>query len=235
MLARAVDNNYAPLAACADLMVIHRHVAGELICGPTTPAGLFIVKEGLVRLFRLTADGREVTLSLASAGDVFGVLAPETAEMTFAEVLEPAVVCVVDDQTLTRVFSQEPAFAISLLRRFSDRLGAAEARVQELAFATAPQRIARALLRRCDGRPGQLRTTHADLAKDAAVARETVTKVLADLESTGAVATRRRSVRILQPALLHRMADGPSPQKSQSSDPNHISRPPLMATTDPVM
>lgn len=183
-------------------MQIRRHGPGQVVCGPNSLPGLYILKSGRVRLYRLTSDGREVTLLTATPGDVFGVIGPDPATVTVGEAMQDTVVCVVDEVALNHIVVADPTVAVDLLSRLSERLNIAEERVEELAFASAPQRVARALLRRCPGNFGLLRTTHADLAKDAAVARETVSKVLADLEAGGVVTTRRRLVRILDlPAL----------------------------------
>lgn len=200
-----VRSSYHPPAGWQQLLEVRHHVRGQIVRAPGDMSALYIVKDGRVRLYRLTPDGREVTLRTVRTGDVFGVLGSDRPDETFAEAVQDTAAWVVDEPALHRVVAATPGVVIDLLSQLSARLSVAEARVVELAFASAPQRVARALLRRCDDRAGVLRMTQSELGKDAAVARETVSKVLSDLDGDGVITTRRGMVGVIDvPALRAR-------------------------------
>lgn len=169
---------------------------------------LSLVRRGRIRLQRIAPDGREVTVAVVTAGGVYGPLVRDTAAASHAVVERPAEVCVADEATMAIVLRDHPRLALAMLRSLSARLVEAEARIETLAFASAPQRVAQSLLARRDGYDRVVRATHEQLAKDAAVARETVSKVLGGLERRGAVATHRRRVDILDLHSVQRLAAG---------------------------
>lgn len=154
---------------------------------------------------RLRPTGHELV------GDVFGNLPMFGAlsRNTFAVAASEAVICRVDEDRLTELIGRHPEIAMRLLSIVGERLAAAEDQVEDLVFRTAEQRIARSILRLLGSstRP-KLSVSHEEIARRAGVARETVTKMLGDLERSGTVKIGYRSLRVLDlDALQERAAD----------------------------
>lgn len=161
---------------------------------------LYIIKRGGVRLYRLSTDGREITLGELGVGDVFGNLPMFGAlsRNTYAVVSSEAMICHIDEANLLALIGRHPQIAIRLLAIVGERLGEAEDQIEDLVFRSADQRIARAILRLLDAsRKSKLTVSHDEIARRAGVARETVSKMLKDLEQTGLVKTGYRSLRVL--------------------------------------
>jgi CRP-like cAMP-binding protein len=75
------------------------------------------------------------------------------------------------------------------------RLAASEARLEELAYRSAPARIAAVLLRLTDGRTGaEVAVTHQEAGDMIGALRETVSKILEEFQVDGLVELRRGHV-----------------------------------------
>lgn len=175
--------------------------AGRLLYAPgASDEALWILKQGAVRLYRLSTDGREVSLGTLGPGDVFGTmpLFGSFGRLTFAEAAEPSVVCRMDEHRLESLVSRHPQVAIRLLRLVGERMAVLEDLLEDLAFRSAEQRVARAVLRmRDERRSDRLVVSHEQVAKAAGVARETATKIIGTLERAGVVETGYRRMRIV--------------------------------------
>ncbi len=170
---------------------------------------LYIVKRGTVRLYRLSHDGREVTLGELALGDVFGTLPlfGALSRNTYAVAATDALICKITEERLADLCARHPDMALRLLRIVGERLASAEDQIEDLVFRTAEQRIARQIIKMLESaNRSKLTVSHEEIARNAGVARETVTKMLKDLERHGAVKTGYRSLRVLDPAPLERRA-----------------------------
>ncbi|MEX0874626.1 MAG: Crp/Fnr family transcriptional regulator [Actinomycetota bacterium] len=186
--------------------------AGRLVVTPNSVEKvLYILKKGGVRLYRLSRDGREVTLGTLAPGDVFGTLPlfGALSRNTYAEAATEAVICKINEEQLADLVARHPDIAITLLRIVGERLAAAEDQIEDLAFRSAQQRVARAVVKLLEAsRRGKLSVSHEQIARDAGVARETVTKVLGGMEREGWIKTGYRSLRVLEPdPIRERAAD----------------------------
>lgn len=172
---------------------------------------LYILKRGTVRLYRLSHDGREITLGDLAVGDVFGTLPifGALSKNTFAVAATEAMICKVTEERLMGLIARHPDMATRLLRILGERLTAAEDQIEDLVFRTAEQRIARSIIRLVETTSrSKLTVSHEEIARSAGVARETVTKMLNELERVGVVKTGYRSLRVLdRDAMDQRAAD----------------------------
>jgi CRP/FNR family transcriptional regulator len=165
---------------------------------------LYIVAAGRIRLYRTSPEGAEKTLAVLSDGDVFGDLSAidglgrsAAAEaMTDAQVVQvragPFMMCLEESRTL----------AVRLIKRLAKMLRETDESLDLLAFADARTRIASALLKNStpSGRVTEL--THRDIAAIASTARETVSRVIADLIDAGVLGVNGRDYQILDSLAL---------------------------------
>lgn len=172
---------------------------------------LYILKRGSVRLYRLSQEGREITLGDLAVGDVFGTLPifGALSKNTYAVAATDAMICKITEDRLISLIARHPDMATRLLRILGERLTAAEDQIEDLVFRTAEQRIARSIIRLIETvNKSKLTVSHEEIARSAGVARETVTKMLKELERVGVVKTGYRSLRVLdRSALDQRAAD----------------------------
>lgn len=183
---------------------------GRLVVTPGSDEQvLYILKKGAVRLYRLSRDGREVTLGTISPGDVFGTLPlfGALSRHTYAEAATDALICKISEPQLENLIERHPQIGVRLLRIVGERLAAAEDQIEDLAFRSAEQRVARAVVKLlASSKRGKLSVSHEQIARSAGVARETVTKVLGGMERHGWIKTGYRSLRVIDPTPIEERA-----------------------------
>ena len=159
---------------------------------------VYLVKRGKVRLTRLTSEGKEVTVAVLGAGDLFGeeTLFASTPRTTHAVCIEETLLCSAKADDLFSLLSETPTLALNVAKVLSDKLLDASATMEDLAYANVPDRILHALARLGDehgietpaGVLLNLRLTHADIASLIGSTRETVSLELSQLIKAGRVA-----------------------------------------------
>jgi CRP/FNR family transcriptional regulator, cyclic AMP receptor protein len=184
---------------------------GKLVYMPgETSEALFLLKAGRVQIYRLSADGKKVVLSILQPETFFGdmPLAGQQMYGTYAEALDDCTVCVLGRADLERLLRTRPQVAIRLLEVVGRRLLEAEAVIEDFAFKSVPGRLATVLLRLSAGGDDQLvGYTHQDLAEIIGTYRETATQTLDDFKRRGLVELGRKHVRILDAKGLETIAE----------------------------
>ena len=138
------DLSAAETAAIAAAAPMKTYAAGEILYSPHSPVeALFVLKSGRVRIFRVAADGRELTTAILTPGTIFGemVLTGQHMDDNFAEALDEATVWVMTRADVQRFLLADPRIAA----RITEILGARLVEMDSV-FKTVPQRIAAALV-----------------------------------------------------------------------------------------
>jgi CRP-like cAMP-binding protein len=191
-------------------------VAGTLIYSPDEHSEvLFLLKEGRVRLYRLSPDGKALTTAMIEPGLVFGEMAllGQGMQDSFAEALEDSILFTLSRRDVQQVLLADPRISRRLLELASRRLADTERKLEEFAFRNVPQRLASLLLQLAHVPPGQragpvtlpARYTHQQLAEMIGTYRETVTKVLNDLRQQGLVRMDHGHIQLVDPEALQAM------------------------------
>src|SRR5918997_2680842 len=109
---------------------------------------LFMLKKGRVRIYRVSPDGREFTLSVVGAGTVFGAmsLTAQRLENAYAEAMERVVVCKMKRLDLERLVLDKPQVGLKVMGVLSERLSLAEDRMEDIALKEVPARLASFIL-----------------------------------------------------------------------------------------
>ena len=166
---------------------------------------LFLVKRGRVTLYRLTPSGKRLDLATIGPQAFFGEmpLLGESLRHTFAEAGEDALLCVMSRADVERLIREQPPVALRMIEVLGTRLALAEARLEELAYRSAPARVSAVLLRLSEGRAGaEVSVTHQELGDMIGALRETVTKILDEFQAEGIVELRRGRVLVHDPERL---------------------------------
>ncbi|MDE2994059.1 MAG: Crp/Fnr family transcriptional regulator [Chloroflexota bacterium] len=164
---------------------------------------LYILKEGRVQLYRLSAEGRKLVLAILEPGTVFGEMSMIGQGMydAFAEAAEPCTICVMSRRDVEALIRSKPQIALRLLELVAVRMQELETQLEDIAFRSVPVRLATLLLRLAgdskDEAPiaatvGGL--THQDLADMLGVYRETVTTALDKFRNNNLIAIGRRQL-----------------------------------------
>jgi CRP/FNR family transcriptional regulator, cyclic AMP receptor protein len=199
------------LAWLADHTTMVTARRGQLIYTPgETREGLFLLKAGSVRLYRLTADGKKLILSTLGPHTVFGDMPLTGQQMygAYAEAASDCTICVLGRADLEKLIAARPLVALRLLEIVGQRLVEAEAVIEDFAFKAVPGRLATLLLRLADRSGGEevRGHTHQELAEMIGSYRETVSVTLDDFRRRGFVTSGRRHVQILDRRGLERLS-----------------------------
>jgi CRP/FNR family cyclic AMP-dependent transcriptional regulator len=178
---------------------------GQILYTPQeTSEVLLMLKKGRVRIYRVSPDGREFTLTVVGAGTVFGEM-PLTAqrlENAYAEAMEPVAVCKMRRPDFERLVMDKPQVGLKVMSVLSERLLLAEDRMEDIALKEVPTRLASFILQLIESEgvvtregykvPAQY--THRQVATMIGSKRETVTKAFTLLQQAGAVELKRRRI-----------------------------------------
>ncbi len=170
--------------------------------------GLYIIKSGLVKVYMLHRDGREKTLAILTPGDVLGEMTVYGSDLRSAtvETLELTTFLIINKVDFRSLLFKIPKISISMIEMISNRLRQANRQIQELSFMNSRSRVICNLLHLAEehgkivrGEIGiPLRLTHAELGKLAGVSRETVTKVLVELQDNNLIDSNNKQLRVLE-------------------------------------
>lgn len=156
---------------------------------------VYLVKRGNIRISRITPDGKEITVAILGAGDIFGeeTLFAKGQRTTIATTVGEALVCTARADELFELLSRDPELALNVAKIVHDRLDDASATIEDLAYAKVADRLIHLFERLAvehgvetgDGTRIEVRLTHADIASLIGSTRETVTVELTNLAREG--------------------------------------------------
>ena len=181
---------------------------------------LFFVKSGFLKILRVLDDGAEVLVDVIGPGEIFGRLRephrqmPTTREL--AEASEQATVCVLQRNEFERYLEQTPHLQREIIATLDDRVERIQQRFVDLAFRSAPQRLAAFLDRFVEeyGRQqhGVRRATmplsQQELGYLVGMSRQSVTTLLNEWRQNGVIAFDRRELAITDHSHLQHIIEG---------------------------
>lgn len=151
---------------------------------------LFIIKEGKVKITRLSEEGREVILSILGEGEFFGEMSILDGEARSANViaLADSEVFVLKRQDFINILTSNPQIAITLLEELAARIRKSDQQIEYLSLADAENRVAMTLLRLAEEsgtfKMGQVTIEELPMQQDMAnmsgTSRETISRMLSE-------------------------------------------------------
>jgi CRP-like cAMP-binding protein len=182
--------------------------------------GLLAVVSGIVKVSVPSPDGKEIVLNIIGAGEIFGEIAlldgePRTADAVAATRCQ---LLFLDRRDFLRVLHAQPFLAIKLLAVVSGRLRRTSGQVEDIAFATAPARIAKALFRLAEiqgtinGETPRIVVTQKELGQTVGLSRESTNKCLRTWEKAGYIHLEKGGCTIRNRQLLHNALSEPHPR-----------------------
>ncbi len=203
------EDSLLELAASTTLRRFER---GEVLFWEGDPcAGLHIIQNGSIKLFRISPQGRQHIIRVLQEGEtcnevpVFdGGINPVNVEA-----LEPTSVWVVDAGAVQVLMRKDPEFMHKTIQNLSRMMRHLVKLVSEMAFYQVTHRLARLIseipadeLRGTGG----ARWTQDQLAARLGTVREVVARSLRELERSGAIEVENRRILIKDNAVLQQWA-----------------------------
>ncbi len=164
---------------------------------------IYVLKEGSMKLTRLSSDGRELTVDLLEPGDIFGELsiAGEEQRETCAEALEDSLICATGREEFENFICKNPAFSLAITKLIGFRLRRVETRLENLIFHDVYTRLlilfkdlAEKYGEHCaQGSIIKIKLTHQEIANLIGSSRETVTLEVNNLKKNGLICMEGRN------------------------------------------
>ena len=175
---------------------------------------LFLLQSGRVRLYKLSIEGRALTLNVLEPPEVFGemsVIDPWLHD-SFAEAMIHCTVGMLHRSDLRRAMEAHPQITLRLMELMGRRLLSMESKLSDIAFKSVPQRLATVLLSLvspstpASDAPIVVRYTHQQLAEMIGSYRETVTKAIGDFRSSGMIRVEEEAIYLMDMPRLRQLA-----------------------------
>ena len=175
-------------------------------------AGIFLIVDGSVKIFRSSAGGRELMLAIETAPSTVAELplfdgGPYPASV---RAVGPVVSLFINKNDFQQVCRQYPDVALKVLAVVGKRLRHLVGLVESMTFGSVTQRLARLLLETSKGAASttfDLPITHQELASRLGTVREVVSRNLARFRAEGMVRMQGHQVQILDRAKLEEEAN----------------------------
>ncbi len=200
--------------ACIDALVAVaiclRYVEGETIFLEGDPtAGLFVVEQGIVKISRVSLEGREYIMHLVERGDTFNDVSTLDGRPNPAHAVAhtDAVLWRIDRDDLRRLAWAYPDLAWALIEDLAARARVAVGLVHDLALRSVRGRLAHLLLEQAESRDTdvlQRLLTREEMAARLGTVREMVGRTLRGLANDGLIEFDRHRIVILD---AQRLAD----------------------------
>jgi len=190
---------------------------GALLFGEGDPCrGLFLVASGKIRIFKLSATGREQVLAVEGPGSSLAEL-PVFDGGNYpasAAALEDAEVLFISRTDFQAFCREHPDVALKVIAVVGSRLRRLVGIIEELSFTTVRQRLIALILRLAQGgtrsKEGtrvELAKSHQDLAAELGTVRELVSRNLSRLQAEGFLEVDGRKILVKDLAGLKREQD----------------------------
>lgn len=169
-------------------------------------SGLFVVAGGTIRIFKLSAGGREQLLAVEGPGSSIAELPVFDGGVypASASAMEDAEVLFISRNDFQNYCLEHPEVALKVLAVVGSRLRRLVGIIEELSFTTIRQRLISLLLRltqksRKGSRHGvqvELTATHQELASELGTVRELVSRNLSRLQAEGLLQVDGRTITV---------------------------------------
>jgi CRP/FNR family transcriptional regulator, cyclic AMP receptor protein len=168
-----------------------------------------VVLSGLIRVFLIGTEGRQVTIRYAREGALLDIAPFFSTIMTpgGTEALTASQLFIFRPSIVIELTRRDPLVTNAMLVEASDRAMSWVSEIEGRSFSSLRQRVVRHLLDVAtsdeigDGLVAHL--SQQELADAVGTLREVVVRILHDLRQDGLILTARNEVRLVDPARLH--------------------------------
>ena len=178
--------------------------------------GVFCVRDGVSKLSKLSSNGKDQIVKLASKGEVMGqrsVIAEESSNLSAVAVSDMEV-CFIPKEGIVDVLNQNPNFGMEVLRHMAHDLREADDVIVNMSQKTVKQRIAEAFLYLRDNfgedADGFLIITlsREDISNVVGTATESCIRIISEFKKKGYIRTSGKKIGVVNEKKLRDIVDG---------------------------
>jgi CRP-like cAMP-binding protein len=182
------------LASIAELLIERRIPKGQTIVEEGLPGDyMYVIREGQVKVTKLSGDGREKILELLGPGDFFGEMSLLDNAVRSASVksLTETRILALSRSDFLKELRRNPDLAMAVIQELTHRVRHMDEQASSLSFQRVKERTQGLLLRLAreestrDGRLVTPALTHQQIADMIGTSRETVTRIVKRLKDQG--------------------------------------------------
>jgi CRP/FNR family transcriptional regulator len=196
-----------------DIAVERRYDKGEIIfLDGEEGTGFFVVVEGLVKIFKVSSEGKEQILHIFGPGEPFGQVAVY-AGLSYpasAQTISKSRVLFFPRTAFVDLITHNPSLAMNMLAVLSKRLREFTSQVENLSLKEVPGRLAAYLLFLSDEEGKEdtvtLSISKAQLASLLGTIPETLSRIFARMKELNLIEMDGRIIRLLDPGGLEELA-----------------------------
>ncbi len=185
---------------------------GELIFSEgDAGTGFFVVLTGRVKIFKVSADGKEQILHLFGPGESFGEVSVFTGQGFPADAVTAvqSALLFFPRQAFGALIQQNPALALNMIAQLSRRLMQFAGLIEDLSLKEVPGRLAKYLLFLSETSAAGVMTldvSKGQLASLLGTIPETLSRILAKMNRQELIRSRGAQIRILDRRGLEEIA-----------------------------
>jgi CRP-like cAMP-binding protein len=205
------------LKAVSDSKVSRKIKKGEVIFEEGEKLnGVYCVRGGVSKLAKLSPNGKDQIVKLASKGEVLGqrsVVAEENSNLS-ATAVSDMDMCFIPKEAIVSTLHKNPDFTYEVLRHMAHDLREADDVIVNMSQKTVKERIAEALLYMMNNfgedKEGYLALvlSREDIANVVGTATESCIRILSEFKKQGLIKTSGKRMAILEARKLQDLADG---------------------------
>ena len=187
---------------------------GEIVFSEGQEAdGFYVALRGRVKVYKLSAEGKEQILHFFGPGEPFGEVPVFTGQRfpAHAEAMEESRILFFPKESFVDLVRRNPSLALNMLGILSKRLRRFTALIDDLSLKEVPGRLAAYLLylttQEKESGDIVLPITKTQLASLLGTIPETLSRILAKMTAQGLIETDGRRIRILDRESLKVLVD----------------------------
>ena len=188
----------------ASRLVVHDYEAGyKLINGAEACLGFSFILKGVVRVYRINDEGREVTLYKLRRGDSCFLttlcILSEEENYAFAQVEEDASLAFIPIEVFKKYILEDKGYLKYIFRNLYGKFDQVIGALEKITFDSIEKRIVEYLKQSAHKNSGTaiIYTTHEKIAVDIGSSREVVSRTLKNLEKNGLVELGRGKIKVI--------------------------------------
>ena len=178
--------------------------------------GVFCVREGVSKLSKLSSNGKDQIVKLASKGEVMGqrsVISEESSNLS-AVAVNDMQLCFIPKEVIVDSLHKNPDFTLEVLRHMANDLRQADDVIVNISQKTVKQRIAEAFLylknNYGEDKEGFLLLTlsREDIANVVGTATESCIRIISEFKKKGLLKSSGKRLGIIDEKKLRDLAEG---------------------------
>jgi len=201
------------LAALSRISVERAFNKGETVFSEGDEGnGFFIVASGLIKIFKLSPEGKEQILHIVGPGEPFGEVPVFTGQPfpANADVLINSRLIFFPRKAFIGLVTQNPSLSLNMLAVLSRRLRQFTVQIESLSLKEVPGRLATYLIYLSEEHPGErtvsLTISKGQLASLLGTIPETLSRIFAKMSNQGIIAVNGRKIQIRDRSRLETLA-----------------------------